>query len=145
MHYPVMEGPRLKLTVAAASVVVYLSSLPLPALMFKNHEPVLGFDVLFLGWMGIFNYDFQWIANVLFSIAVVMLLRNRAVSALRWSTAAIALGLTSYLVDQWWFTEASGTPIEELGPAFYVWIASFAIVCSYSALLLSLRKDYEPT
>lgn len=114
--------------VAALSLCLFLVSLWLPALLFEHHEPLRGWEVLAWGWWGVLTFDFAWFANPIYFRAVRALLNRDLGLTKSRSGWAIFLGLLSFFAKEWWFNEGSGTHIVGLGPAFYVWIGSFAVI-----------------
>ena len=114
------------------SLSLFIASLGMPALEFRQHSPVRGLTTLLWGWWGVFTGDFPWFANLAYFAAVFFgFLKQRAVAMI---SCAIALGVgsLSHWVREWYFNEAGGTPIDRLGAAYYFWMASFA------ALLLGM-------
>jgi hypothetical protein len=45
------------------SLSLFIASLAMPALQFRQHPPVLGLTTLLWGWWGVFTGDFPWFAN----------------------------------------------------------------------------------
>lgn len=122
---------RSPLTVCApivASFALYLASLGIPALLFANHEPVSGATTLIWGWFGLLSFDLPWLANPLYFVAVVLASRSKHSASQVCCAIALGVGLLSFRVRHWYFNEGSATPIEKLGPAFYFWMASFAVL-----------------
>jgi hypothetical protein len=118
----------LRWVLLALSLCAYLYALLLPALLFQQHNALMGSHILAWGWWGLFMWQFSWLANPAFIIGVVMfLLKNSQYSKIA-SGAALGLGFTSYLAKEWWFTEANGTPITGFGSGYYVWLLSFALL-----------------
>jgi hypothetical protein len=125
----------------AASLALFMASLALPALEFADHEPERGHVLLLWGWWGFLTGDFPWLANPLYLVALIFAgLGRRTISQL-FSGSAFAVGLLSLRVSKWYFNEANATPIENLGSAFYFWMASFLVLF----VLVSLtRKRDQP-
>ncbi len=112
----------------AASLALFIASLPMPALEFAAHEPVRGIVALLWGWWGLLTRDFPWLANPLYFAALFFaLLRKTTVSQVL-AGLAFAVGMLSVRVRAWWFNEASATPIDRLGVAFYFWMGSFLVL-----------------
>lgn len=114
--------------VMLASGLCYLAALPLPALRFEVEPPVRGITTLLWGWLGVFTGDFPWFANPLYFLALLLIALGMNKTTQLVCALAIGLGARSLCVEKWYFNEASGTPVMGLGPAFYLWMASFAIV-----------------
>jgi hypothetical protein len=118
--------------VVTVSLSLFIASLGMPALEFRQHSPVRGLTTLLWGWWGVFTFDFPWLANPAYFAAVFFgFLKQRAV-AMVCCAIALGLGALSHWVREWYFNEAGGTPIDRLGAAYYLWMASFA------ALLLGM-------
>src|SRR5215208_5083700 len=94
-----------------ASLGLYGIALFLPALPFEARAPVKGFTTLLWGRWGLFTYDFPWLANIAYFLAVVQIFLGKRTDALKYAIAAVALGLLSLLVKKWFFSEADGTPV----------------------------------
>jgi hypothetical protein len=113
------------LILVLVSLGLYGIALFLPALQFEARPPVKGITTLLWGWWGLLTYDFPWLANIAYFIAVVQIFLGKRASALKYAIAALVLGLLSLLVKKWFFSEAEGTPVKNLGSAFYFWMGSF--------------------
>ncbi|MBK1853272.1 hypothetical protein FE845_18145 [Marinobacter sp. 1-4A] len=113
-------------------IALFGLSLLFPALIFEHREPLLGIQVLLSGWWGFLTFDFAWFANIAFFFALSQISRGVYGKALVANIFAIVLGLLSFLADEWWFNEGSGTEIIGLGVGFYIWMAAFiagVVVC----------------
>jgi hypothetical protein len=110
------------------SLVLYAVALGLPALEFASHEPVRGYDALLWGWWGLLTFDFPWLANPIYFLAILLVLVGLRKVGQVLSAVAFALGWLSLGVKKWWFAENEGTPVENLGSAFYFWMASFLVL-----------------
>jgi hypothetical protein len=114
--------------VLGCSLAVFIGSLFFPGLLFEEHEPEFGAMLLAWGWWGLLTFDFPWFANPAYFVAITLF-------ALKWDNlarlsagGALAFGSLSLFVDKWWFNEGSSTPVAGLGPAFYIWMASFGVL-----------------
>ena len=114
------------------SLILYAFSLFLPALRFESHPPVKGITALMWGWWGLLSYDFPWLANLAYFVAVIQFSSGKRVGVLKFVLAAIGLGLLSLLVKHWYFSEAEATPVKSLGSGFYCWMSSFMVLLSLS-------------
>ena len=110
------------------SGLCYMAALPTAALHFANHPPVKGITTLLWGWWGVLTGDVPWLANPLYFVALVLVLLGCYKSSQLLCVLALALGMRSLSVEKWYFNEAEGTPVTALGLAFYLWMASFAIL-----------------
>jgi hypothetical protein len=114
--------------VVTLSIGLYLGSLLLPALEFEKRTPVSGVVVLAYGWLGAVTMNLAWLANPMYVAALVSIATKRNVAAGICSAVSLCLGLMSFSAKEWWFDESGGVPITGLGIAFYLWMASFALV-----------------
>ncbi len=126
-------------------MVLFGVSLRLPALLFDEHGPLSGGHVLGWGWWGLLTLDFAWFANPAFFLALIAIIAKRYRFAQVGSGIALILGASSFLADEWWFNEGSGTPIAGLGIAFYVWMSSFVVTFLGSYLLSVSGKASRPS
>ena len=121
------------------TVGLFVYSLYLPALLFDANDSLSGLDVLSWGWWGTLTFDFAWYANPIYFVALVFFLKDKFRKSSLLALVAIGLGLLSFFATEWWFHEGYGTPIESLGLAFYIWLASFTAL-SLSSFWLSSNK-----
>jgi len=127
------------------SLVAYVGSLFLPALEFKQHLPVMGLEVLAWGWWGcLLLNNPAWLANPAFVVALGSFRVGNYRRAKIASFWAVLLGLMAFFAREWWFNEGSGIPIARLGPAFYLWIASFCILLAGSLWLSASNAALNP-
>lgn len=111
----------------AASGLLYLTSLALPALLFAQHAPLPGYEALAWGWWGLLTGDPAWYANPAYVVTIVLMGMRRFGAALVAAAFAVLVGGSSFLAKAWWFNEGSGTPIAALGTGFYVWLLALAL------------------
>ena len=111
-----------------ASLALFIVSLILPALEFGSHAPVRGITALCWGWWGLLTLDFPWLANPAYFAALFFALIDKKLIGQLLSGLAFGMGLLSLRVRAWWFNEASATPIQNLGLAFYLWMGSFLVL-----------------
>ena len=115
-------------TLKRLSIALFLASLALPGLHFSKEDPVFGFNLLLMGWLGIMTLDFPWFANILYVSSLLSIRRRKFTKAYWLCVLCIPTALLSYVADKWYFHEGWGTPITGLGMAFYVWISSFIVL-----------------
>ena len=123
-----VASPKARVVVMLVSGLSYLSALPMPALLFSGHPPVMGITTLLWGWWGVLTGDVPWFANLLYFLALGLVFLRFYKSAQLLSALALTFGCSSLYVRQWFFNEAGGTPVIGLGLAFYLWMASFALL-----------------
>ena len=87
-----------------------------------------GLDVLFSGWMGFLKINFAWFANLLCLIAVVCFIAKCFKWSFYLSLASMLLGLSTFFL---FFEERE----MHLFIGFYLWIASFVVLCAVSFFL----------
>lgn len=119
----------------------------MPAIEFAAHEPVNGGEVLCAGWFGVLTGDFPWFANPLYFAALLFALagtvrekerRMGRIISQSLCGLALAIGMLSLRVREWWFDESKSTRVQGLGIAFYYWMGSFLVLL---LLLFFARKQ----
>src|SRR5687767_12390134 len=112
----------------AFSGLLFLLSLVFVAFLCADGQTVEGWIVLLWGWWSLLMLNPAWLANLIYPAALmVSALRVHALAAIL-AAVAFGLGLFSFMADEWWFNEGSGTPIVAFGPAFYLWMSSFTVL-----------------
>jgi hypothetical protein len=118
------DGARSGRIVAAVLVVVWLASLPLPAIEVVRGPTLDGFDVLERGWRGTADGVVSWWANPAFAMALIALWLGRLRLATVLALLASLLALSSFaaaLVAGW---TGRTVPDFRLGWGFYVWLVA---------------------
>ena len=123
-----------------SSIILFIVSLLLPALLFQEVDPVTGDNLLVWGWWGLILGNPAWCANPLFLIALVVFSFKKYVFALIAGVVAFILGACSFFASEYYFNEGSSTPIAGLGLAFYVWMLSFGVFIAGSLLLFIISR-----
>jgi hypothetical protein len=123
---------QVSISIAA---VLFISSLFTVAMKFSpicsgcpDGEVFKGFEVLILGWLGVFQLTFAWFANPLLVLAMVRLHR-RPWAAFFLTSAGLGLAISSLNFKVTWIDQryASHASVDlELG--FYLWVGSFAVL-----------------
>lgn len=129
--------------VPIASAAVFLLACCLPALEFsKERTPdvLSGFNVLAVGWSGIFAGVVAWYANPIWLFALAMAFINRPKLAAGASLLALLIGCTTFSLfgkvlpaDEGGVTHMT---LQKLLPGAYVWLIGLIT----PALSLLLRK-----
>lgn len=130
-----------------ASVLLFLLSLALPVVTFKdtrpeenNDETWYGWGVLFLGWLGPRVGNYAWFANVLWLLGSLFLTRGGKIPVVLLGIAALlalnTFSLPGKIAD--WNSESTRKQASELHYGAYVWIV--AMVSQFGAAILSLYK-----
>lgn len=130
---------RRDVVIPVIAVVLYLASMLFPAFytefvhnygeatIVEGGDPYYGWRVLLLGWVGILDWTIAWYANPAFVAALVLhALGSRA--SVKLAVIALALGLSSLLYRNMWGEDGTPEHIYSYGPAFYLWLASFALM-----------------
>ena len=143
---------HVKWGILLCSVIAYIYSLVLPALLFEHDAPVLGGTLLMWGWWGFLMFEFAWLANPIYLFAVIAyilgnssIVKRANIIALLLIVVTTLLALTSFHAKEWYFNEGSGTPIIGLGTGFYVWMLSFLILLISCLIPSSARSLSEPS
>ncbi len=145
MDDPSTAGRTERRRVAAIAWAPYLVSLALPCIHVRDHAPVYGFGALYGGVFGVLLLNFAWFANPLFWFATQAVLKSKPGRAAILSAGALLLSMQSFLLEEVWFNEARGTPVERLGIGFVVWAASFAVLLAGALLLFARRCRSSPS
>lgn len=114
------------------ALILYLGSLGFAGLHLVDGDTVKGWHLLLWGWYGILILQIPWLANLLFFPAITSAARGRFKSAGLFGGAAFMVGLLS-LRSSIWMT--GHTPIDKLGPGFYMWMAAFLVMASFALLI----------
>ena len=122
------------------SIILFVGSLLLPALLFQEVDPVTGGNLLVWGWWGLILGNPAWCANPVLLVAGFAFLFKKYLVALIGGGVAFVLGACSFFASEYYFNEGSSTPIAGLGPAFYVWMLSFVVFIAGSLLLFIISK-----
>ena len=123
------------------SLLLFMISLLLPALLFEDVEPVRGSTLLVWGWWGLVLGNPAWCANPIYFVALLTFFAKRYMIAQITGIVAMLLGAFSFLAHEYYFNESSSTPIAGLGLAFYVWMFSFGVLSAGSLALFLITKS----
>lgn len=118
---------RLRPGVAIASLLVFMTSMFLPAIH-AGGIVIQGSQLLWMGWMGmLYSGIVAWLANPLYVLALLLMILRKDRGAFWLGLAAFLIGLDSLRLDTWRVDEKP-VPIDHLGTSFYLWEASFLIL-----------------
>ncbi|BDC48635.1 hypothetical protein F183_A09510 [Bryobacterales bacterium F-183] len=130
-----------------ASVLLFLLSLALPVVTFKdtrpqenNSETWYGWGVLFLGWFGPRVDNYAWFANLFWLVGSLFLIRPGKVSLVLLSIAML-LALNTFTLPgkvAAWNSEGMRKEASALHYGAYVWL--LAMACQFGAAVVSLYK-----
>ena len=123
--------------------MTYVAACVAPVLRFDQIENAMrppqimkGYEVLLLGWQGIFVGNFAWIANVLLLASALLLLTSHARAASICAGIALVVALqTLMLLGARVIADEGGVThmaMSRLYVGFYLWIASIAVVLAGS-------------
>jgi hypothetical protein len=145
---------RQRLVLPAVALVCYLASFFLPALYVKGQANTNGLSTYigglgawFDGFFALFDRQYAWLANPLAAIALLLLLARAYRGALGVSLAALLVAQHTWMVVHTliWGDEGGVTKylVTSLGPGFYLWCSSFALLVVASVLGM-LRDPPSP-
>ena len=135
-----------KRKVIVCLLILYGVSLALPGVVFEGTKDTIlyGYKILFIGWGGFFIGNFAWYANILFfaTLASVSNKEGKERDELITSIAAFLLGLTAFMFHSMPINEAgSDRIVKYLGPGYYVWMLTIALLAIYSYQRFKTRKS----
>lgn len=123
--------------IALLLLLLWFASLLLPTLRTNGSDWGYGWWILASGWMGILVGQFEWLANPLLILAVLLLARKRAARGLL-GTAGVLLFLlcakvaaTASLIDN---EGGIPHPIELRFVGYWCWLASIGLAGGLSLL-----------
>jgi hypothetical protein len=140
-------GWRGRLILLGIWAFLYLLACALPALEFSNenlpNENWPGIQVLAIGWLGGFLYQFAWYANLPLLLALILLLLRRWVGVLVSGVLALLLAMNTFLLySQRVPANEGGTSylhLVQVKIGFYFWVLSILALC-VGALILRRRE-----
>jgi hypothetical protein len=126
-------------TTAVVALLLYAAAFIAPVMRWTQIENAMrppqimkGYEVLLLGWQGLFIGNFAWMANVLLAVSLVLLLGGHERAAAITAMIAFALALqTIMLLGARVIADEGGVThmtMSRLYTGFYLWIASIAVV-----------------
>lgn len=126
------------------SIVLFVTSLALPAVFTQKGSEMYGLACFLLGWADLSRDGTSWIANPILLISWIFLLVKQP-------KIAAFLGLLSVAAALYYFTETEITvneaghksPITSYGPGYYLWLASCAAVFIGSLMLLKSKPETQ--
>ncbi|MEO1210060.1 MAG: hypothetical protein AAFX78_11010 [Cyanobacteria bacterium J06638_20] len=144
------------------SLAFYGLALALPAFNFLNRGEfntvpdgaltlMPGWEVLALGWLGIFVWQFAWFANIAYFASLGLWLNRAWRTAVILSLIAVGLGLnTLFLFVQELPSNGAGATryLQSLQPGFYCWMLGLSIPllwCSWQLWQDHHNSQISPT
>ncbi|MEE9331132.1 MAG: hypothetical protein V3U89_02770 [Methylophilaceae bacterium] len=139
----------MKKILLRASLVCWLISLALPALLASRHpeSSVSGLNILILGWLGFAGVKdgvnliaiLAWWANPLYLIAFAKLVNNPKIDTIT-PHIAVFLGLLTFLLSSYAINAVpSFTTVTGYGPGVMFWLASLLLLGYSSCLARQLK------
>lgn len=92
---PEQRTKKISQQLATASLLLWIASLFLPAIIKAGHSTMLGWEVLLLGWLSI-GLNFAWLANPFLLYAATNLLDGKPSPWL--ALTASALGINAFIL-----------------------------------------------
>jgi hypothetical protein len=140
-----MNTAKIKKLALLPSIIAYLASLVMPALIYPTGEIWSGAAVLFLGWLSVFAFfEIRWFANVFFIISI---LGHSSKSTLPKVAAVLAaiLAICCILLPVYVATGDEGGSIGHskatLGTGAYVWV--LALFLNILAVFYPFKKSCQ--
>lgn len=141
------------------SLALYGLSIALPAFEFLNRGEfntvpdgaltlMPGWEVLALGWLGVFIYQFAWIANIFYLVSLGLWLGRvwRGMFILGLITVGLGLNTLFLFVQEIPSNGAGATlHLQSLQSGFYCWIISLSIPLLWSSWQLWRRPSQSPS
>jgi hypothetical protein len=139
-----------RLLALGLSLLLYALACALPVLDFLKEDgsptpesPMLGFVLLFIGWLGILIGQFAWLANLGWLLSMILLLLRRWVASLVTTVLTMLVALHTFaLFTQRVPANEAATDylrLQQVKIGFYVWLVSFLVI-GISALILRSRE-----
>lgn len=110
------------------SIVIYVVSLFFPGLQ-GGGTSLYGSTLLLFGWAQTLNGEcIAWLANPIFFAAITLFILSRFKMAAGLSFLACIVALDTFRATRFPPNEAYTVTIDEIGSAFYIWMASFIVL-----------------
>jgi hypothetical protein len=126
------------------SILIFAASLMMPGFVTssanKHNDPMMGYEILALGGLGILVGQFAWYANMVFLVAVLVAMPGRQYRlGMILSAAAFFLGLHAL---QFKIIPGSGPKvvITHYAIGFYLWELSFLVLFVYFLFMFMKRR-----
>lgn len=121
---------------ASLCLVLWLLSLPLPAVDVAGGPELSGVRVLREGWRAADSGVLAWFANPLFLISCAFGFLNRPKLASPVAGTALVLALTSFAAQAIARTGGASVPELRFELGFYVWLLAVSVWCVWAAMQL---------
>ena len=144
-NLPPVFASRRVVSFVIASVVLFVASLTQPAMHLDGSKTGKQWEcllLLFIGWIGVFDRIYAWLANPTLVVGWMFLLVrwNRCAAA----TLIFSLGLAlSFLRETRWKRDESGSNTSAItghGVGYWLWVASIAIALAGSLFAVVFER-----
>jgi len=109
-------------------IALWLISLVLPAAGWGKGEMGPGWQILLLGWMGLLNAQFGWVANIAFACSIPPIMSDRQPSSTGQFVLSLGLALPTLQALFWSKVHTDqGDYAVEVGVGYYVWLLAMFI------------------
>jgi hypothetical protein len=134
--------------VAVGGLVLFLVACAMPALEFLNTntsslDVMQGFQILLMGWMGLFVGQLAWLANLFFALALLLLILGRSTGALVFGAVSVLMACDTFVLFSQQLPANEGgvgkLALQHLRAGFYFWSAALVLL-PLGALILRQRK-----
>lgn len=145
----VRGGRSADVGVALACLVLFLIACAAPSLEFletnsSTRNVMQGFQILLMGWMGVFVGQLAWFANALFALGLLLLSLRRRTAALVCGTVAVLIACDTFVLFSQQLPANEGDVgkliLQHLRAGFYLWAAALVLL-PLGALILRLRTE----
>jgi hypothetical protein len=133
------------------ALLLYAISLTMPAFVIRSEGPFdemrYGYEILLLGWLGLFVGQMAWSANLLLPAILLAIHFRHPRAAAGLAAIAAAIGLQALLVDRLPRNEAgvNDLVVDHLGSGFYLWEISFMLMLAYCFTMVTASNRNSQT
>lgn len=105
-----------------------------------------GYEILMMGWLGIFIFNFAWWGNPLFFIALILGLRKKYKDAYYFSVLAFAFGVSAFALFRVPRNEGRVNDhiVDQLGIGYYLWLITL-VAFGLHIYMLWRKNEYPGT
>jgi hypothetical protein len=129
--------------IIACSLILFVTACSIPALEFQRNETGQeiwpGGQALLLGWLGLFNGCFAWLANPLLLVALILLVLRYNIPAAACAGLALLISFNTWVVFSLKLSGDEGgvstLKLLKIREGTYVWMLSMAIVLAGAFLV----------
>lgn len=145
----VRGGRGAEIGVALGCLVLFGVACAAPALEFLDTNAsslnvMQGFQILLMGWMGVFVGQLAWFANPLFALGLLLLSLRRRTAALVSGAVAVLVACDTFVLFSQQLPANEGDVgkliLQHLKAGFYLWAAALVLL-PLGALILRQRTE----